>query len=126
MDWPGAGQVGAKPLDPRLHFVARELITVVHIMKLLALISFVLSAVALASTPQRLALPVGNSTTISLPSEVSKVSVADPKKVEIKKSGRTVTMTGLEKGTTEATILTKDGVTKVSIYVAADKYAMPY
>jgi Flp pilus assembly secretin CpaC len=95
-------------------------------MKLLALTSFLFAAVALASAPQRLSLPVGNSTTISLPSEVSRVSVSDPKKVEIKKQGRKVTMTGLEKGTTEATILTKDGVTKVSIYVAADKYAMPY
>lgn len=105
--------------------MARELITVVH-MKLLALTSFLFAAVALASTPQRLSLPVGNSTTLSLPSTVSKVSVGDPSKVEIKKSGRKVTLTGLEKGTTEATIRTKDGVTKVSIYVAADKYAMPY
>ncbi|MBK7861326.1 MAG: pilus assembly protein N-terminal domain-containing protein [Archangiaceae bacterium] len=96
-------------------------------MKLLALTSLLFAAVAVAADPQKLSLPVGNSTTISLPSEVSNVSVRDPSKVEIKKQGRKVTLTGLEKGTTLATIRTKDGVTKVvSIYVAADKYAMPY
>jgi Flp pilus assembly secretin CpaC len=95
-------------------------------MKLLALCISLIAGAALAASPQKLSLPIGHSTTLSLHSEVSKVSVADPSKVEIKKQGRKVTLVALEKGTTEATIRTKDGVHKVSIYVAADKYAMPY
>ena len=95
-------------------------------MRLLALTILLAASVAFASNPQKLSLPVGNSTTISLPSEVSSVKLTDRSKVEIKKQGRRVTLTALEKGTTEATIKTRDGVTKVSIYVAADKYAMPY
>jgi Flp pilus assembly secretin CpaC len=95
-------------------------------MKLFALIALLAAPVAAAAAPHKLSLPMGHSTTLSLPSEVSKVSVGDPSKVEIKKSGRKVTVVGLQKGTTEATIRTRDGVTKVSIYVAADKYAMPY
>ena len=95
-------------------------------MRLLALTILLAASMAFASTPQKLALPVGNSTTLSLPSEVSSVRLTDRSKVEIKKQGRRVTLTALEKGTTEATIKTRDGVTKVSIYVAADKYAMPY
>src|SRR5207249_4975728 len=90
-------------------------------------LAFVLfAAPALASVPQRLALPVGSSSTVSLHSTVSKVTVADPSKVEIKKQGRKIIVVALEKGTTEATIRTKDGETRLSIYVAADKYAMPY
>ena len=107
-------------------------------MKLLVLVALMVSPVALAGgskkasmsfagpNAQKLSLQLGHSTTLSLPADVSKVTVSDPKKVEVKKEGRKVTLTGLEKGTTEATIKTKDGVTKVSIYVAADKYAMPY
>lgn len=116
--------------------MARELITGVH-MKLAAIVVALLTSslavagapqksMAFASTPQKLSLPLGHSTTLSMPGEVSKVSVADPSKVEIKKQGRKVTLVALEKGTTEATIKTKDGVTKLNIYVAADKYAMPY
>jgi Flp pilus assembly secretin CpaC len=90
----------------------------------LALMLFALPA--LASVPQKLAIPMGSSTTLSLHSKVSKVTVSDPSKVEIRKAGRKVTLVALESGTTEATIKTKDGVHRVSIYVAADKYAMPY
>jgi Flp pilus assembly secretin CpaC len=95
-------------------------------MKLFALTVLLTASLAFAQAPSKLSLPLGTSTTLSMPSDVSKVSVADPAKVEIKKAGRKVTLVALEKGTTEATIKTKDGVTKVSIYVAADKYAMPY
>jgi Flp pilus assembly secretin CpaC len=106
-------------------------------MKLLVLVALMVSPVAFAGgskksmsfaapTAQKLSLQLGHSTTLSLPADVSKVTVTDPSKVEVKKQGRKVTLTALEKGTTEATIKTKDGVTKVSIYVAADKYAMPY
>ena len=116
--------------------MARELITPVH-MKLATLVAALLTAtlafagspqksLAFASAPQKLSLPLGHSTTLSRPGEVSKVTVSDPSKVEIKKQGRKVTLVALEKGTTEATIRTKDGVTKLNIYVAADKYAMPY
>jgi Flp pilus assembly secretin CpaC len=111
--------------DPRGALMARELITPVH-MKLIALTLMLAASSALASVPQKLALPMGHTTTISMPSAVSKVTVGDPSKVEIHKQGRKVTLVALDKGTTEATIKTQDGVHKVSIYVAADKYAMPY
>jgi hypothetical protein len=61
-----------------------------------------------------------------LPDEVSSVTLSSPSKLEVKKSGRKVTLLGVEKGTTEATIRTAGGTTKMSIYVAADKYALPY
>ena len=116
--------------------MARELITGVH-MKPFALVVALLTAsvafagspqktMAFASEPQKLSLPLGHSTTLNMPGEVSKVTVSDPSKVEIKKQGRKVTLVALEKGTTEATIKTKDGITKLNVYVAADKYAMPY
>lgn len=111
--------------NPLSTLVARELITRVH-MKLFALTFLLTASLAAAATPQKLSLPLGHSTTISLHAEVSKVTVSDPTKVEIKKQGRKVTLVALEKGTTEATIKTKDGVTRLDIYVAADKYAMPY
>jgi Flp pilus assembly secretin CpaC len=96
-------------------------------MKLFTLVAALLvSSVSFAAAPQKLSLPLGHSTTMTLPKTVSKVSVSDPSKVEIKKQGRKVTLVGLEKGTTEATIRTKDGETRLNIYVAADKYAMPY
>ncbi|MBL8956227.1 MAG: pilus assembly protein N-terminal domain-containing protein [Myxococcaceae bacterium] len=106
-------------------------------MKLLVLVALMASPAAFAggskktmsfaaSSAQKLSLQLGHSTTLSLPADVSQVTLTDPSKVEVKKQGRKVTLTALEKGTTEATIKTKDGVTKVSIYVAADKYAMPY
>src|SRR5262245_5879965 len=105
--------------------MARELITGVH-MKLFTLAALLTSSLAFAAAPQKLNVLLGHHTTLSLHTEVSKVSVSDPSKVEIKKQGRRVTLVGLEKGTTEATIRTREGVTKMSIYVAADKYAMPY
>jgi Flp pilus assembly secretin CpaC len=95
-------------------------------MKIFALTLMLAAGSALASAPQKLALPLGHTTVLSMPSTVSKVTVADPSKVEVKKEGRKITLVALEKGTTEATIKTQDGVHKVSIYVAADKYAMPY
>src|SRR4051812_1774922 len=104
--------------DRRGALVARELMTVVH-MKLFVLTLMLAAGSALASVPQKLALPLGHSTTISMPTAVSKVTVLDPSKVEVKKQGRKVTLVALEKGTTEATIRTQDGVHKVSIYVAA-------
>jgi Flp pilus assembly secretin CpaC len=95
-------------------------------MRFFALVLMLAAASAMASVPQKLALPLGHTTTVTMPSQVSKVTVQDPSKVEIKKQGRKVTLVALDKGTTEATIKTQDGVHKVSIYVAADKYAMPY
>jgi Flp pilus assembly secretin CpaC len=83
-----------------------------------------LSLPALAG--QQVALPVGHSTTLSLPAPVSKVQVDNPKLVEVQTKGRRVTFVGLEVGRTEVTVKTKDGDVKVSIYVAQDKYALPY
>jgi Flp pilus assembly secretin CpaC len=101
------------------------LITPVH-MKLFVLMVVLAAGTAFASIPQKVSLPLGTSTTLSMPTNVSAVTVGDPSKVEIKKQGRKVTLVALDKGTTDVTIRTQDGVHKLSIYVAADKYAMPY
>jgi Flp pilus assembly secretin CpaC len=114
-----------KPAKRHGALMAQELITGVG-MKLFALTLMLAASAALASIPQRIAVPLGHTTTLSMPSNVSKVTVTDPSKVQVKKEGRKITLVALEKGTTEATINTQDGVHKVSIYVAADKYAMPY
>ena len=88
--------------------------------------ALIAAPLALASVPQKLTVQVGHSATLSMSSTISKVVIDDPTKVEVKKQGRKLTITALSKGTTDATIRTSDGETRVSIYVAADKYAVPY
>lgn len=93
-------------------------------MKLAFLAALVLGSVAIAS-PKRLAIPVGHSMTMAMPGMVKSVRVADPKLLEIRQQGRKVTLVALSKGSTEAVVKTSEGETTFSVYVAADKYAMP-
>jgi len=91
-------------------------------LTILTALTFALPAFA----GQRVALPVGSTTTLSLPAPVSKVHVKNPKLVDVSTHGRRVTIVALEKGSTEATVKTKEGDVKFSIYDAQDKYALPY
>lgn len=83
-------------------------------------------AVALASQPKQLAMPVGHTTTVAMGAPVSRVTVDDPAKLEVKKQGRKVIFVALETGRTEVTVKTADGEQRFSVYVAKDKYALPY
>lgn len=94
--------------------------------RLLAGVVSLVGFAASAAVPERLTVQVGHTTVLSLPSTVAKVTVDDPSKIEVKKQGRKLTIIAREKGTTDAVIRLADGDHKVSIYVAADKYAVPY
>lgn len=85
-----------------------------------------LSGAALASTHKKLALPVGHSATMSMPGPVSEVVVENPALVEVMKQGRKVVFTAVGTGSTEATVHTTEGSLRIRIYVAADKYGLPY
>jgi uncharacterized protein YcfL len=74
------------------------------------------ASLALAGGPKQVNMPVGHSTTLSMPAPVASVSVEHPKLVEVsRRNGRTVVLTG--RGT--------DGEMRLRVYVAADKYGMP-
>ncbi len=90
---------------------------------ILALIT--LSTLAFAGLPKQLNMPVGHTTTLSMPAPVSKVTVENPSLLEVSQRGRQVTFVGLSTGTTEVTVSTVDGDMHLRIYVAADKYGMP-
>jgi Flp pilus assembly secretin CpaC len=92
----------------------------------LTLVSALISALAVASTPKQINVPVGHTTTLSMPSPVSAVKVDDPALVEVKKDGRKVSFVARSQGNTHATVMTSDGEVRFRIYVAADKYALPY
>jgi Flp pilus assembly secretin CpaC len=92
----------------------------------LTLVAALISALATAATPKQINLPVGHTTTLSMGSQVSTVKVDDPALVEVKKDGRKVSFVARAQGNTQATVMTSDGEVRFRIYVAADKYALPY
>jgi hypothetical protein len=87
--------------------------------------SFLLSTIAVAAKPKQVNMPVGYTTTLSMPAPVSKVTVDDPSLVEVRKEGRKVVFVGRSKGLTEATVKTVDGEHHIRIFVVADRYGMP-
>lgn len=91
---------------------------------LLAAVS--LSSIALAAGPKRLNMPVGHTTTLSMPAPVSKVTVADPALVEVSQRGRQVVLVGRSAGATQVTVRTAEGEMQLMVYVAADKYGLPH
>ena len=84
-----------------------------------------LSTLAFAASPRQLNMPVGHTTTVSMASPVSKVTVSNPSLVEVSQRGRQVIFVGLSTGSTDVTVLTADGETRLRLYVAADKYGLP-
>ncbi len=95
-------------------------------MRTAVLITALLSLPVLAGSKQQVALPVGHSTTLSMPAPVSKVTVTNPSLVDVSQDGRRVTFVARAKGSTEAVVKTAQGEHRFRIYVAQDKYAMPY
>jgi Flp pilus assembly secretin CpaC len=85
------------------------------------------ASLALAGGPKQVNMPVGHSTTLSMPAPVASVSVEHPELVEVSRSnGRTVVLTGRGTGSTEVTVKTAAGEMHLRVYVAADKYGMPH
>ncbi len=91
---------------------------------LVLIVALSLGASAVAS-PKQIAMPIGHTTTVSMPSSVVKVKVDDPSLVEVKKDGRKVTFLGRTKGATDAVVTTVDGETKLHIYIASDRFGLP-
>ena len=83
------------------------------------------AGVALAA-PKQLNMPKGHTTTVSMPAPVASVEVADPSTVEVRMEGRKVVLVGRSTGTTEVTVKMVDGEMRLKVYVAADKYGLPY
>jgi Flp pilus assembly secretin CpaC len=81
---------------------------------------------SLAASPQQLAMPVGSTTTVTMPAPISRVTVEAPGLVEVKKRGRELILVGRETGRTQLVVHTLDGELRFSVYVAKDKYALPY
>jgi len=75
---------------------------------------------------KQVSVPVGSSTTVEMPASVSKVTLSDPSVADVQVSGRRLTITGQRKGSAEAMITTRDGKMRLGVYVASDKYALPY
>ena len=95
-------------------------------MRLTTLALLTVSSLALAGLPKQLNMPVGHTTTLSMPAPVSKVTVDNPALIEVSQRGRQVTIVGLSTGSTEVTLMTADGEMHLRVYVAADKYGLPH
>ncbi len=90
------------------------------------LLTLCLSSLAFAGQPKQVNMPVGHTTTVSMPAPVSSVTVADPALVGVTRQGRQVVFVGLTTGNTDVVVKTADGETRLHIYVAADKYGLPH
>lgn len=98
-------------------------------MRALVLVVTLMSAAAMAGD-KRVNMPVGYSTTLDMPANVTKVVLSDPNIVDVSRSGRRLTFTGQNRGSTTAIVHVKEGRKTVqhrlAVYVASDKYALPY
>ena len=108
--------------------LARILITAVN-MRTFSLSLALLSLAALAED-KRVSVPVGYSTTLEMPDNVKKVTLSDRSIVDVRQKGRKLTFYGTKQGSSSAIIHTGEGrhrvQTRVAVYVASDKYALPY
>lgn len=93
-------------------------------MRIVIALCFV-SAAAFASVPRQLNMPVGQTTTLSMSAPVSSVVVDDASLVGVTRQGRKIVLVAQKSGTTDITVKTADGETRLHVYVAADKYGMP-
>jgi Flp pilus assembly secretin CpaC len=79
---------------------------------------------------KRVSVPVGYSTTLEMPDNVKKVTLSDGSIVDVQKRGRKLTFYGQKQGSSSAIIHTGEGrhvtKTRIAVYVASDKYALPY
>ena len=79
---------------------------------------------------KRVNMPVGYSTTVELPANVTRVVLSDPRVVDVSRNGRKLTFTGQNRGSTSAIVYVREGrkeaTHRMAVYVASDKYALPY
>lgn len=98
-------------------------------MRVLALVA-VLVSMAAAAGDKRVNMPVGYRTTVDMPANVTKVTLSDPNIVDVQRNGRKLTFTGQSQGSTTAIVHVKEGRKEVkhrlAVYVASDRYALPY
>lgn len=90
-----------------------------------ALVTLVLFAAVALASPKQVSMPLGHTTTISMPSSVKKVKVDNGALLEVTREGRKVVLVGRAVGTTDVTVTTADGETTLHVYVASDRFAMP-
>ncbi len=98
-------------------------------MRVLALVVLTFSMAA-AAGDKKVNMPVGYSTTVDMPANVTKVVLSDNRIVDVSRNGRKVTFTGQTQGSTAAIVHTREGrkeqTHRLAIYVASDRYALPY
>ncbi len=94
-------------------------------MNRLILTSLLLAASIAVASPKQISMPIGHTTTISMPSSVKKVTVENNKLVDVRREGRKVVVVGRASGVTDITVTTADGETTLQVYVASDRYSMP-
>ena len=98
-------------------------------MRLISLV-MVVASMAVFAEDKRVSVPVGYSTTLEMPDNVKKVTLSDRSIVDVRQQGRKLTFYGTKQGSSSAIIQTGDGkhrvATRVAVYVASDKYALPY
>ncbi len=92
--------------------------------RLTPIVLCLIATTALAS-PKQISMPVGHTTTVSMPSAVTRVKVNDAALLEVKRQGRKVVLVGRATGTTDVTVTTADGETTLHIYVASDRLGLP-
>ena len=87
-------------------------------------------SMAAVAGDKRVNMPVGYSTTVDMPANVTKVVLSDARIVDVSRNGRKVTFTGQNQGSTTAIVHVKEGrkatTLRLAVYVASDKYALPY
>ena len=93
-------------------------------------LSLALLSLAALAEDKRVSVPVGYSTTLEMPDNVKKVTLSDRSIVDVRQKGRKLTFYGTKQGSSSAIIHTGEGrhrvQTRVAVYVASDKYALPY
>jgi Flp pilus assembly secretin CpaC len=93
-------------------------------------LTLVLVSMAAVAEDKRVNMPVGYTTTVDMPANVTKVELSDSSVVEVKRRGRKVIFTGQNQGSTTAIVHVKDGrkqtIHRLAVYVASDRYALPY
>ena len=81
-------------------------------------------SVAAAAADKQVNMPVGYSTTLDMPANVSKVTLSDPNIVDVRRNGRKLTFTGQTRGSTTAIVHLSDGRKetkhRLAVYVATN------
>ncbi len=87
-------------------------------------------SMAAVAQDKRVNMPVGYRTTVRMPANVTKVELSDPKVVDVVSNGRKLIFTGQSQGSTTAIVYVKEGrkqtTHRLAVYVASDRYALPY